>query len=216
MRIFDCKIESCQVLYKSAPFIADSLCEESKKEWAELKSQLELLSVSFSYTPQLVRGLDYYGKTVFEFASENLGAQNAICGGGRYDLAKELGNKENVPSFGVAIGIERILLLLEQIKDRLNLPQKKALHTILPLDEKLQPLAILIADHMQAHGLCTDIIFGKPSVKSMMRKSNKMGSAYTIFVGEEEQKKNEVLIKNMATGEESRVPQASIVEYLKK
>ena len=216
MRIFDCKSETCQEIYKDAPFIVDSLCEESKKEWDELKSQLELLSVSFSYTPQLVRGLDYYSKTVFEFASENLGSQSAICGGGRYDLAKELGSKEGYPSFGVAIGIERVLMLLEQIKDKLNLPQKKTLHAILPLSEKQQSLAILIADHMQANDLCADVLFGKASVKSMMRKTNKMGAAYALLVGEDEQKQNEVLIKNMATGEEERVAQASVVDYLKK
>ncbi|MBT3455679.1 histidine--tRNA ligase [bacterium] len=217
MRVFDCKQEDCQKLYKKAPYIVDSLSEESKKEWEQLQSLLELLSISFSYTPTLVRGLDYYNKTVFEFSSTALGAQSAFCGGGRYDyLAQELGSKECYPSFGVAIGIERVLILLEQIKDKLPLPHKKPLHLFLPLSENQYSLASLLADHVQAANLCVDILFDKPSLKSMMRKANKMGASYVLLVGDDEQKNNTVVVKNMVSGTEETIAQNDLVGHLKK
>ena len=217
MRVFDCKKETCKKLYKDAPYIVDSLSGDSLKEWQELQSLLELLSVSFSYNPTLVRGLDYYNKTVFEFTSSSLGAQDAFCAGGRYDyLAAQLGSSHDYPSLGVAMGIERILLLLEQIKDRLKIQQQPPLYVILPLSEKQYSLALLLADQMQSNGLCIDIVFDKPSVKSLLRRANKMAASCAILVGEQEQKNNEVLVKNMVTGQEERVLQANIVEYLKK
>jgi histidyl-tRNA synthetase len=215
MRVFDCKTESCQLLFKKAPYIVDFLCETCAREWQLLKDNLEHLSVSFSYVPTLVRGLDYYGKTVFEFVSTRLGAQNAFCGGGRYDtLAKELGGSEDEPSIGAAIGIERLLLLLAEKKD-LALPHRPKLHVIVPLSEAQQSLALLLADELQAHNLCVDILLEGDSVKSMMRKANKMGAAYVILLGEEEQQRRMATVKNMITGEEEKVLQTQLAEKLK-
>ena len=138
LRIFDCKNPQCQELYKNAPHIID-LSSESSAEWNTLKNQLDLLSVSYMVNPHLVRGLDYYGKTVFEFVSGELGAQNAFCAGGRYDqLAKNLGAKEDQPSIGAAVGIERLMLILEPVKSVFPLPQLPALHVIIPLSQKQQ------------------------------------------------------------------------------
>ena len=216
MRVFDCKEEGCQKLYQQAPYPVDSLSKESKLEWEKLQSYLDLLSVSFSYTPTLVRGLDYYTKSVFEFASPLLGAQSAFCGGGRYDyLATQLGNAEMVPSLGAAIGVERLMLLLEQIQDKLRLKQKPALSVILPLSDEQVPLALLLADHMHAAGLCADVLLDRPSLKSMMRKAHKMGASHVLLVGEEEQKNNDVMIKNMTTGADVRVLQRDVVTFIK-
>lgn len=215
LRIFDCKSPECQQVYKSAPRIADNLCKECAVEWQQLRDNLEHLSISYSYTPTLVRGLDYYDKTVFEFVSSELGAQNAFCGGGRYNgLVTEVGGKEDQPSLGASIGIERALLLLERIKDKLSLPVLPALYAILPLTAEQYHLAVLLADELQARDLCTDILLDGDSLKSMMRKVNKMGAKYALLIGPDEQKEKKVTVKNMITGAEEKVLQRDLAQFL--
>ncbi|HRN78306.1 MAG TPA: histidine--tRNA ligase [Candidatus Dependentiae bacterium] len=215
MRIFDCKSVSCQQLYKEAPFIVDHLCDTCGFEWALLQEQLQLLSVSCTYNPTLVRGLDYYNKTVFEFTSQALGAQSTFCGGGRYDqLVSQLGGKHDQPSIGAGIGIERVMLLLEPFRDTLPLPQKPKLHIVVPMAEEQIPLALLFADMLQAADLCTDIILKIDSMKDMMRKVNKLGATYALILGEQEQTDNTVTIKNMVTGAQETVKQVEAMKYL--
>ena len=214
MRIFDCKTPTCQELYEKAPFIADHLCEACGLEWLSLKNNLEQLSVSYSYKPTLVRGLDYYDKTVFEFVSTELGAQNAFCGGGRYNsLAEQLGSKKDQPSLGASIGIERILLLLERIKDQLPLPVRPTLYVVVPLSPEQQSLAVLIADELQARNLCTDILVEGDSIKSLMRQANRLGAKYALIIGPDEQAKKVVTVKNMVTSESQEVHQKDLVSY---
>lgn len=216
MRIFDCKNDLCQEIFDKAPKIVDHLSPASKKEWEKLQENLSLLSVSFSYNPKLVRGLDYYNKTVFEFVSNNLGAQNAFCGGGRYDrLSMELGDPEEHPALGAAIGIERLMLLLEPIKDKLPLPQPAPLYVVMPLAEEQSSLALLLSDTLHAANLSTDTLLEGDSLKSMMRKANKMGAAYALILGPEEQQNRTVLVKNMMNGQQEQVAQIDLVEYLK-
>lgn len=217
MRIFDCKNSECQKLYIDAPIITDHLCEACLYEWEALKLHLHLLSVSYVHRPTLVRGLDYYSKTVFEFVSNDLGAQNTFCGGGRYDhLAKELGAAQDQPSIGAAIGIERLLLMLDLYKDRLPIPQPPLLTVIIPLTKEQQPLSLLLADSLQAEQLCIEVLLEGDSVKSMMRKANKLGAAYSLILGSDEQATKTVTIKNMVTGEENRMPQIEVAKFLKQ
>jgi histidyl-tRNA synthetase len=216
MRIFDCKNEQCQELYKSAPHIADNLCAECAQEWQDLQNQLSLLSVSFAYKPTLVRGLDYYNKTVFEFVSKDLGAQDTFCGGGRYNqLVKELGNKQDHPAIGAAFGIERLMLLLEPVRAKLNIPHAPALHMIIPMTPAQHGLALLLADELHAHNICTDILF-EGSMKNMMRKASNFGAAYALIIGENEQQNRTVMLKNMVTGVEQEVAQIDVVKMLRK
>ncbi len=217
MRIFDCKNEACQALYDKAPFVTDHLSDASRAEWQQIQEQLAALSISFSHNPKLVRGLDYYNKTVFEFMSGNLGAQNTFCGGGRYDhLALELGAKEDLPSIGAAIGIERLLLLLEPIRELLAIPALPVLHVVMPYSEKQNTLALLITDTLLAAGLSTELLLEGDSMKSMMRKANKLGARYCIIIGDDEQAAHEVTIKNMMTGEDLRVAQRDMVATLRR
>ncbi len=216
LRIFDCKNENCKQLYQKAPFIADHLGECCSQEWKVLQQQLHLLSVSYIYSPTLVRGLDYYNKTVFEFVSKNLGAQDTFCGGGRYNqLVKQLGGHEDKPSVGAAIGIERLMLLLEPMQETLIRLQKPPLHLIIPMTLIQHPLALLLADELRAHNLSTDILF-EGSMKSMMRKASKLAATYVLILGETEQQNRTVTIKNMATGAEESVLQIEVVEKLKR
>ncbi len=216
MRIFDCKNSSCQELYQKAPFIADHLCQDCTNDWEQLKEQLAILSISYAYNPLLVRGLDYYNKTVFEFSSTDLGAQNAFCGGGRYELAEQCGAKKPVPSLGAAIGLERLALILEPITDSLSIKQKPMLHVVIPLSEKQQTLALLCADLLQRHNLCTETLLDNKSIKNMMNKAHKMGASFVLLLGDDEQEKKMITIKNMLTGTQDTVSQAEVITYLKK
>lgn len=216
MRIFDCKNPQCQELYRNAPHIADHLCPECTQEWQDLQKQLSLLSISHVYRPTLVRGLDYYSKTVFEFVSKNLGAQDTFCGGGRYNqLVEQLGGSQDRPAVGAAFGIERLMLLLEPMRDQLNIAHPPALHVIIPMTPAQHTLALLIADELQAHNICTDILF-EGSIKTMMKKANKLGAAYALILGETEQENRTVTVKNMTTGTEQTIPQISLIDNLKK
>lgn len=216
MRIFDCKNAQCQTLYQKAPYIADNLCNECSQEWHELQTQLNLLSVSHVYRPTLVRGLDYYNKTVFEFVSKNLGAQDTFCGGGRYNqLVGQLGGKQDQPAIGAAFGMERLMLLLEPLRDQLNIPHTPALHVIIPMTSAQHTLALLLADELHAQNICTDILF-EGSMKSMMRKASKLAAKYVLILGETEQQNRTVMVKNMTNGTEQEVAQVELVALLKK
>jgi len=215
LRVFDCKEAGCKKVYVGAPKLTDYLCDGCDKEWKDLQELLSLQSVSFVCDHSLVRGLDYYGKTVFEFSSEELGAQSAFCGGGRYELAKELGAKEEVPSIGAAVGLGRLLMLVEKVKNQLAVPEEPALYVLIPMSEEQQSLALLLADKLVDGRLCVDVLLEGGSMKSLMRRANKMGASHVLILGEEEMKNGTVSIKNMVSGESQVVKQDKILEILK-
>lgn len=214
LRVFDCKQEACQAIYKNAPQLADAFGAQSQQEWQQLQDQLQQLSVSFVINSKLVRGLDYYNKTVFEFVSSNLGAQSAFCGGGRYDhLVSQIGGKQDQPSIGAAIGIDRLLVLLELIQNQLPLEHEPKLYAILPLALEQQMLALHYADTLTKAGKVTEII-ADGSVKSMMRKANKLGANQVLIIGDKEQQEGTVVLKDMVKGTEQIVKQADILKHL--
>jgi len=216
MRIFDCKNAACQELYKDVPKITQALCEPCAGEWQILQESLDILSVNYRLNPYLVRGLDYYNKTVFEFTSDVLGAQSTFCGGGRYDqLVGHISGKKDAPSVGAGIGLERLLLALEPIKDQLMMPQSLPLQVIVPLSRQQHGLALLLADELRAHNLCVEVLIEGDSMKSMMRKADKLGAAHVLIIGPDEQAAKEVTLKNMITGQEQRVAQVDVILMLK-
>jgi histidyl-tRNA synthetase len=215
LRVFDCKNEQCQSLYQSAPKLTENLCSSCKEEWQQLQDQLEMLSISFTVKPTLVRGLDYYNKTVFEFVSAGLGSQNAFCGGGRYDkLVSQLGGPQT-PAIGAALGIERLLMILDPIQDKLPLPVAVPLHVIIPVAKEQHMLALLLEQELIQYNLATDITL-EGSLKSMMRQANKMGARYCLILGSDEQEQKEVTVKNMVTGDEKRVKQVDVIAHLQE
>lgn len=214
LRVFDCKEVECHRVYATAPHITDSLCGPCATEWQELRNRLEELSVSFVHNSKLVRGLDYYNKTIFEFVSPLLGAQSAFCGGGRYDsLVALLGGKQDQPSIGAAIGIDRLMMLLEAVNSPLLAQQEEPLYVIIPLDTAQHPLALLLAKTLNAESICTDVLFDG-SLKSMMRRAHKMGAKAVLLVGEDEQKNGTVTLKDMQVGESHVVKQKDITQYI--
>lgn len=215
MRIFDCKNPTCQAIYKDAPHIVDHLCASCTAEWKQLQRQLQLLNVAYVYRATLVRGLDYYNKTVFEFVSNALGAQNAFCGGGRYNqLARQLGAKQDYPSLGAAIGIERLMILLDEEHEGAQ-EQKEDLSVIIPLSSEQHDDALKIASLLRNHDIMVDVLL-EGSIKNMFRKADKLNAAYVIVLGEDEQKARTVVIKTMATGKEDVILQENVVDYFKE
>lgn len=212
LRVFDCKNETCQKLYQDAPVITDHLCDESQKNWEQLNSMLDMLSINRIHNPFLVRGLDYYHNTVFEFSSPLLGAQNAFCGGGQYDLSQQLGHKQPVAAIGCAVGMERLQLLLEASSDPLPLPSPAPLHAIIPAGDEQVPLALLAYQELHRAGICCDIITG--GIKKGMKKANKAGASYALLIGEDEQAAESVLVKNMHTSSQELVSQEALAKHL--
>lgn len=214
LRVLDCKSGDCQNVIKDAPDLFDYLSQESKDEWMQLQNTLHDLSVTFVHDPQLVRGLDYYNKTVFEFTSDALGAQSAFCGGGRYDgLAQQLGSKTEVPALGCAIGMERLLLILESKKAALS-EEKNDLICIVPFSTEQQLLGLLLADSLQSKGRTVDVLLEDQKIKNKMKKAHNMGARIVLLLGEDEQKSNTVTVKDMLTGKEQVVPQSELEKVL--
>jgi histidyl-tRNA synthetase len=216
LRIFDLKDEECQKALENAPVMTDYLCPESQAEWVHLRQLLDQLSVTHIHNPRLVRGLDYYNKTVFEFVGGNLGAQNALCGGGRYDfLSQTLGERDAVPAIGVGIGIERLLLSLEG-HVQFVIPPRPALTVVIPFSPAQVPLALLCASEIRAVGLCCEAFLDGGSIKNMLRKANKAGAQQVVLIGEDEQANNYVTLKHMVAGTEEKVGQAELVARIKR
>lgn len=214
LRVFDCKNEGCKKAYVIAPKITDFLSESSAAEWEMVKSTLSLLGVAFVHDSSLVRGLDYYSKTVFEFTSPALGSQSAFCGGGRYEIAELLGSRSPLPSVGVGIGMGRVLMILEQAKT-LELPVEEPLVLVLPFSVAQQPVGLAIHEMIVREGFRSDVLLDSPSVKSLMRKADKMAAQFVVLIGEDEQAQSTAVVKNMKTGESRTAKQSEIVATIK-
>ncbi|OGB85940.1 histidine--tRNA ligase, partial [candidate division TM6 bacterium RIFCSPHIGHO2_12_FULL_38_8] len=158
LRILDCKSTTCQELFRDAPKLSSFFSEQSKQDWQLLQENLKELSVTFTIDEKLVRGLDYYNKTVFEFASVNLGAQSAFCGGGRYDgLSEQLGSKVKIPALGCAIGMERLILILQAQQIDMT-PKPAILICIIPLSTAQNKLALHLAESLITKGKTVEIL----------------------------------------------------------
>lgn len=214
LRVFDCKTEKCQKILSDAPKIIDYLCSECSCDWEILKNLLQILSVSYVIDHNLVRGLDYYNKTVFEFTSRDLGAQSAFVGGGRYALGKSIGNSENIESVGVGVGMGRLMMLIEKYQNKLSVPEKFALHVIVPISKEQKALVLLLATKLREHGINHDVILDDISVTNMMKKANKLGAKFVLVIGENEQKDGTVTVKNMQKGDSCVIKQIELIPYL--
>ncbi len=200
LRILDCKVPSCIESRKGAPPVLDFLCKECKDHFDGLRKYLELLKVPHTINPSLVRGLDYYTKTAFEVSSENLGSQSAVAAGGRYDgMVREFGGPPT-PGIGFAIGMERIIPLIKDSADGNKGPD---LFFCL-LTEEAAEKALILAEQLRAGGMRVEMNHEQTSLRSQMRKANRMGAAHVIVLGEDELKSGEIAIKYMTDGKTKR------------
>jgi histidyl-tRNA synthetase len=213
LRVFDCKKDGCQQTIEKAPVIIKNLCQECESHFIEVKSYLNDQKIVFHEDPRLVRGFDYYTKTAFEIISRELGAQNAIGGGGRYDdLVEELGGKPT-PAVGFAAGIERMIIAINQQK--VEWPVEKKLDIFMAkVDEKNKDTAFRLLQKIRNAGLSADMDYSEGSLKSQMRIANKIGARYTIIVGEEELSKNMVILRNMQTKEQKEIKIDNLIDEL--
>lgn len=215
LRVFDCKNEQCKQMYQNAPKIIDFLCKECAKEWADVQQMLALLSVTYSINHFLVRGLDYYNKTVFEYSSTQLGAQSAFCGGGRYTLGKEVGARDDLQCVGVGIGMGRLMLLVEKNIGKLAIPHDQALHALIPMTKDQIPLVLLIAEQLRNNNFACEVMLQDASLSNVMKKANKMGAKFVLIMGPDEQAQHTVSVKNLLTGQSDTIKQSELVQFLK-
>ena len=204
MRLLDCKSPICQEIAKDAPLILDYLCEECSDHFDKVKKYLTDMGIEFKVNPKIVRGLDYYTKTVFEFVTTEIGAQGTVCGGGRYDgLIQQLGGQPT-PSLGMAMGIERLLLVMDKQKCDYLVPKKCDIYFATMGDAALEKAMELCRD-LREYGYFADHDFMGRGLKAQMKYANKIGAAFTVVLGDNELTQNKARLKDMESGEEKEI-----------
>jgi histidyl-tRNA synthetase len=213
MRILDCKHEQCQQLSIGAPEITDCLCDECRDHFSRVQEYLRTAGISFQLDPRLVRGLDYYTKTAFEVKYAPLGAQSAVAGGGRYDgLVEEIGGSPT-PAVGFAVGLERVLLALEQQQLLPALPDAVDVFVV-ALGENVQTAAFQLLMAMRSAGLSAQMDFAGRSMKAQMKQANKANARFVVILGEDEVREQAATLRNMQTSEQEKVTMKEIINKL--
>ena len=204
MRVLDCKVPTCAEVAKDAPIMIDYLCDDCKEHFEAVKSGLTALGIEYELDPKIVRGLDYYTRTVFEFVSTDIGAQGTIFGGGRYDgLVEQLGGKPT-PAIGFAMGLERLLLLIEAQGIKLPLPKVCDIY-IGSIGKAAQQKAFSIVTRLRNDGFFAECDLMDRSVKAQMKYANKIGAKLSMILGDNELETNQASIKDMESGQQTTV-----------
>ncbi len=212
LRILDCKNESCIKINENSPVIQDYLCDDCKKHQEGLINALDTFGIDYQINPRIVRGLDYYTKTVFEFVSNNIGAQGTVCGGGRYNnLVEEVGGKP-CPAVGFGMGIERIIMVMEELGIPFAEDYRPDIY-VAPLGDTITK-CLEITSSLRNKGFSVETDLMNRSLKAQMKYANKIMARYLIVIGSEELKSGMVKLKNMDSGKEVLVPIEDIYKYL--
>ena len=215
MRIIDSKDITDQRIAKDAPYMLDYLCDDCKAAFEALKTNLDAMGISFVVDPRIVRGLDYYTKTAFEFVTTKIGAQGTICGGGRYDhLVEEIGGP-SIPGVGFGLGKERLLILMEQndiVVDDPNVPDI----SVSFIGDKARLYALDLVHKLRACGFSAIIDTLNRNLKGQMKYANKLNARYSVVIGENEIEKRIVTLKNMYSGEQKEISAIDITKEIEK
>ena len=215
MRIIDSKDVTDQRIAKDAPYMLDYLCDDCKAAFEALKANLDAMDISYVVDPRIVRGLDYYTKTAFEFVTTKIGAQGTICGGGRYDhLVEEIGGP-SIPGVGFGLGKERLLILMEQndiIVDDPNVPDI----SVSFIGDKARLYALDLVHKLRAGGVSAIIDTLNRNLKGQMKYANKLNARYSVVIGENEIEKGIVTLKNMNSGEQKEINAIDITKEIEK
>ena len=211
LRVLDCKVERCRTLLESAPLLIDYICEDCRAHFEAVKDYLEKLGTRYEVNPRIVRGLDYYMRTTFEVITDRLGAQNAIGGGGRYDgLVRDLGGPD-VPAIGFAIGMERLIMLLQQEhREQVRAP----LVFIASLGEQPRARAFELVQQFRGRGLEAEMDYEGRSLKSQMRRADKSGARHVLIFGEDELTGRQIQLRDMRTKTQQVLPLDDLVESM--
>lgn len=204
MRILDCKNPSCKEIAAGAPLMIDYLCDECKEHFEAVKARLDVMGLPYTVNPNIVRGLDYYTKTVFEFVSNDLGSQSAACGGGRYDgLIEQLGGS-HTPGLGFAMGLERLLMIMEA--QGIEIPKPKSCELYLAnIGETAGLKAFELTQQLRSEGFCVECDTMGRGLKAQMKYADKLGAKFSMVLGDNELAENKAKLKNMETGETKEV-----------
>lgn len=200
MRLLDCKSPVCKEIGKDAPVILDYLCDECRTHFDALQKNLDLLGLAYRVDPRIVRGLDYYTKTVFEFVTTDIGAQGTICGGGRYDgLIEQLGGQPT-PALGFGMGLERLLLTLRNQGVGFDVPHCCDVY-FAPMGEAAADKALQLTAVLRREGIAAQTDVMGRSLRAQMKYADKIGARFTVVLGDNELAQNEAVLKNMKSGE---------------
>ena len=211
LRIFDCKNSDCKNIVKNAPKILDYICEDCSSHFEKVKTLLEKAGVNYKVDAEIVRGLDYYTKTVFEFVSDNIGAQGTVCGGGRYDkLIAELGGPDT-PGIGFAMGIERLILLMDNLGITFGEKPNVKVY-IAGMGEEEKELAFELAMKLRSKGIVAEIDHMGRGIKAQFKYADKIGAEYVAVIGSEEMANGVIKVKKMSDGSEETVKIAEFTE----
>jgi len=215
LRLLDCKKPSCQEVAKTAPKILDYLCSDCQLHFQSVQKYLGAMGIPFQLNPRLVRGLDYYTRTVFEIEPREKGGQSTLGGGGRYDnLIEELGGKPT-PAVGFASGLERIILNLKKQKlDIPALPKPDAFIAYVEEEAKIE--AMKIASELRKAGIAVIMATGDKSLRGQMRQANSLDITYALILGKQEIARRNVMLRDMRSGEQKTIPLAEIASFLKQ
>lgn len=214
LRLLDCKEEGCRKINAAAPTILEYLCPECAAHFESLKTYLSLAGIAYEIDPRIVRGLDYYTRTVFEFVSDDIGAQGTVCGGGRYDgLIAELGGAP-APAVGFAAGIERLLLVMEATGVEIPRPEGPTAY-LAGLDDACREKAFGLCVKLRAAGIAAETDHMKRSVKAQFKYADKLGAKYVAVIGGNELESGAMNVKRMATSESETVTFENAVEYFR-
>lgn len=204
MRILDCKSPVCQEIAKDAPVILDYLCDECRDHFEKLKAYLKEMDIAFTINPKIVRGLDYYTKTVFEFITTDIGAQGTVCGGGRYDgLIEQLGGN-HTPALGFAMGLERLILTMESQGCDFIVPKQCNLF-LATMGDKAMLKAVSLTKSLREEGYWAEYDVMGRGLKAQMKYADKIGAQYVIVLGDNEIESGKVKLKNMKSGEQTEL-----------
>jgi histidyl-tRNA synthetase len=211
LRVLDCKVPADQPIIEKLPKIADYLDDDCRMHFAQVRAILDTLEVPYQINERMVRGLDYYTRTTFEFTHGELGAQSAVLGGGRYDgLSEQLGGPK-APGIGFAIGEDRLVLALQAQLAQALAPLKAF---VIPLGAGMNRHALKLARELRASGVAVDVGDESFRMKKSFETAEKLGAKFVIFVGENEVRADAFAVKNLGSGEQTTIPRDGLTEYL--
>ena len=213
MRILDCKVESCHQVAAGAPVVLDYLCEDCRSRFDQVKALLDAQGIAYVVNPTIVRGLDYYTNTVFEFIHTAVGTQGTICGGGRYNGLMEQFGGPATPAVGFGMGIERLLMAMEDEGIELGSDPAPALY-LAPLGEAGKVEAIRLAAELRGRGLYVETDIVSRGLKAQMKYANKLGAVYSMVLGDDEVKLRRARVKRMEDGAEVELSLDELAEFL--
>ena len=213
MRILDCKSPEDQELVKGAPMMLDYLCDDCRKDFEDLKKHLDAMGIKYVVDPTIVRGLDYYTKTAFEFITTKIGAQGTVCGGGRYDhLIEEIGGPD-MPGVGFGLGKERLLLLMEACGHDIGCAPVPQIF-LAWIGDEAREYSVRLLHELRNKGIRAEMDTRERNLKGQMKYANKLGAAYTVVIGEDEVASGELTLKNMSNSEQTKVRREELADVI--